>query len=273
MYLAAPAIAPAGSGSPAIAQAESSLGGWLGERTTSAGAALRTQETAGREQVDKAIGDGDARLAKAAEEATARQHAVGTGVQQEVAGERGAWTSATRSLHGEHVASTKSRLSALDANVTGIVGEADRGARREYAEAEQAARAEQKKDPSLLDRAAGAFSKLKQAVGGLFDRAKQAAKGLYDAAKSKVSGLVGAFAEAVRAGAAAVAERIRAAAARAKAAIAAKVRAAIDAVKKAAAGLADLGRRILLLAPDATHSQVEYAGYYLADAEVFIANT
>ncbi|GIG65987.1 hypothetical protein [Phytomonospora endophytica] len=241
--LTAPAIVPPAGDSPTMAQAESSLGGWLTERTGEAASGLRAGESAGRDRIDKAVGDGDARLAKATADTTTRQQALGTGVQQDVAGERATWTTTATAMHAEHTTSTKAKLSALDANVSGIVGEADRGAKREYASAESAAKAQQ--GTSLLDRAAGALSTLKQAVGGLFDRARQAAKGLYDAAKSRVSGLVGAFADAVRAGAAAVAEKIRAAAARAKAAIAAKVRAAVEAVKKAASDLAALGRKVL----------------------------
>ncbi|MEV0646809.1 hypothetical protein AB0I28_16250 [Phytomonospora sp. NPDC050363] len=240
-----PAIAASGGDSPAMAQAESSVGGWLTERTGAVAASLRAEESAGRDRVDKAVGEGEVQVAKATADTTARQQALGGGVQQDVAGERSRWTTAATSMHTEHAASTKAKLSALDAGVGGVVGEADRGAKREYASAEQAAKAQQAKDPSLLDRAAGALNSLKQAVGGLFDRAKQAAKGLYDAARAKVAGLVGAFADAVRAGAAAVAGKIRAIAAQAKAAIAAKIRAAVDAVTKAATDLAAFGRRIL----------------------------
>ncbi len=129
--------------SPSMKQAESSLSGWLAGRSTDASATLRTQQDAGRERIDQSIGEGRKHVDEATADTTARQQSVASAARQDVAGERERWTSAIRSMHAQYAASTRSKLAALDGHVKGTVDEADRGAKQEYAHADQAAQAEQ----------------------------------------------------------------------------------------------------------------------------------
>jgi hypothetical protein len=260
---------PAPSGLPANEREkfDEETGPWVAAHVAEQDSGYRHEQAVYERAAKKAQEDGARQLAEENERTRADQVAMREGAKADVSGARQRWRDENRKIEAEFGDKAGAKRRDIDREIAQKVDSTHRDADSALDEAEKKAEAEKTKSEaeaaakkreeedkprSWWDRVKGAvsdafnairsavtaiFDKLRQVVKGIIDAAKKAVHALIEVARSAIVGLIHAFGEFVKGLVTIALAAFPEAAAKARAWIDGRVKAATDAVNRAANAL------------------------------------